>query len=581
MSTGDYATRNVLRQNPELLAAVERLKESTTDTMNKPKPGKQQRANATVEEPPTGIENWSIPEPDQEHSASVVSPLAKAIRSIALDEDLPAFDKRRNITRLIQNYLTSEGECFHTSDGRGFFFHKSERHIYDVDTQTFERLVAAASGLSLTEYYSRFAIDQLRTHVLRNSHLSAIHTLAHFCPESGTIAVSDGASGVWIRERGGRWEECHDGEDGLFFAVDDDGTSWRPEFGAGESLRWFLDQLLFANHELSTDDSKTLILVWLLQQFFPELRRTRVVPCFLGPQGSGKSTAGRMIGRLIVGPRFDVTGIRSDKEDAFVAAVTNRVVFGLDNADSRVPWLPDALATYATGQRYRLRKLYTTNEELAYTPRSILLISSRDPRFNRPDVTERILPLHFERPALYRPEAEIFGELELRRGAIMGALLLQLGEIADALAKSPAKSLPFRMADFASFGERVFASRGTSSEFVALLTRLEKIQARFAAEGDGLVEALRLVLEEEAIEDMSVGDLFKKCRRVADDNALPLARNAQGFGRHLNNMRRVIEIELQRRLVVSDGHAGFRRISLVQEVRSPRPIVPEDSHGTS
>ena len=71
------------------------------------------------------------------------------------------------------------------------------------------------------------------------------------------------------------------------------------------------------------------------------------------------------------------------------APVADRVVLGLDNADSRVPWLPDALATYATGQRYRLRKLYTTNEELAYTPRAILLISSRDPRFNRADVVER------------------------------------------------------------------------------------------------------------------------------------------------------------------------------------------------
>jgi hypothetical protein len=162
-----------------------------------------------------------------------------------------------------------------------------------------------------------------------------VHTLAYYDPNSGTLAISDGTSGVWAREKGGRWEERHNGDDGIFFAVDDDATPWQPEFGNPKALRWFLDQLLFANHELSIEDSKTLTLVWLLQQFFPELRRTRLVPCFLGPQGSGKSTAARLIGRLIVGPRFDVTGIRRDKEDAFVAAVANRVVLGLDNADSR------------------------------------------------------------------------------------------------------------------------------------------------------------------------------------------------------------------------------------------------------
>jgi hypothetical protein len=512
------------------------------------------------------------------------SQLAYAIRGIALQRGVAAFDKRRNITLLIHDYLASIGEYFHTPDGRGFFFHKPERRIYDIYSEAFERLVASASGLSLTETFFKFAIDQSRTHALRHSPTSAVHTLAHYSPDSGTMAVSDGGSGIWIREKGGRWQELHNGDGGIFFAVDDDATPWQPAFDSREALRWFLDQLLFANHELSVEDSKTLALVWLLQQFFPELRRTRLVPCFLGPQGSGKSTAARLIGRLLVGPRFDVTGIRGDKEDAFVAAVTNRVVLGLDNADSRIPWLPDALATYATGQRYRMRKLYTTNEELAYTPRAILLISSRDPRFNRADVVERLLPLHFERPALYRPEPEIFGELELHRGAIMGALLVHLGEITDAVAACAAKSLPFRMADFASFGERIFAARGTSSQFLALLARLEKTQSQFAAEADGLVEVLRFLLEQEPIENISVGDLFRKCRKIAEDNGLLIARSAQGFGRHLSNMQRVIEIELQVHPVVVIGHAGSRRISLVavgDSKPTPDPTPAEESHGTA
>jgi hypothetical protein len=213
-----------------------------------------------------------------------------------------------------------------------------------------------------------------------------------------------------------------------------------------------------------------------------------------------------------------------------------------------------------------------------------LLISSRDPRFNRADVVERLLPQHFERPALYRPEPEIFGELELRRGAIMGALLVHVGEIADALDTYPAKSLSFRMADFASFGERIFAARGTSSQFLALIARLEKTQSQFAAEADGLVEVLRLLLEQERIESIRVGDLFRKCRQIAEENGLLIARSAQGFGRHLTNMRRVIEIELQVRLVEAIGHAGSRRISLVpvgDRKPTPGPIPPEESHGTA
>jgi hypothetical protein len=53
-----------------------------------------------------------------------------------------------------------------------------------------------------------------------------------------------------------------------------------------------------------------------------------------------------------------VTQLRREREDAFVAAVTNRTVVALDNADAKVLWLEDALATYATGVRYQLRQLY-------------------------------------------------------------------------------------------------------------------------------------------------------------------------------------------------------------------------------
>jgi hypothetical protein len=210
----------------------------------------------------------------------------------------------------------------------------------------------------------------------------------------------------------------------------------------------------------------------------------------------------------------------------------------------------------ATGQRYRMRKLYKNNEELVYTPRAILLVSSRDPRFNRADVVDRLLPLYFERLTLYRAEGEIFDELECRRGAIMGAVLNRLGRISGALVIHPAKSLAFRMADFASFGERIAAAQGESSVFLDLLAKLEKTQARFAAEADGLVEALRLLLEQENVTDISVGDLFRKCRKIAEDNGLQIARSSQGFGRHLTNMRRVIEPELQARLIESAFHRG-------------------------
>ncbi len=494
--------------------------------------------------------------------------LVAAIRELALQR-LPAFDRRRAIADILLQSLLALGSFRRTSDSRAFFFHKTERRLYDVEQTPFRHLLTEISGLSVTENLFRFALDRLQASAHREARLVEVHTFSYFNQERGFLAISDGTGGVWSRELGGDWKLLNNGDNDLLFFTEPEAAAWSPDFsGTRLDLQWFLNLFMFSNSPLTADESRTLLLIWLVQQFFPALRRTRMTPAFLGPQGSGKSTATRIVGRLLVGPTFEVTGLQRNREDAFTATITNRIVVGLDNADSSIPFLPDALARYATGQRHQLRKLYTTNEEASFSQRAILMISSRDPKFNRPDVAERLLPLNFDRPKEYRPEFEIFDELEKRRSAILGSLLLRAGEIADALPAHPAKSLRFRMADFASFGERVSASLGKSPDWIKLLDRVEKAQAEFASDGDGVVDALRVLLTQESIKGMPVGDLYQKCEQIANSRGYIFPKSKQSFGRRLSSMRRVIEIELGVRFLDSRKHADQRVISLLPPVEA-------------
>src|SRR5262249_36265005 len=140
------------------------------------------------------------------------------------------------------------------------------------------------------------------------------------------------------------------------------------------------------------------------------------------------------------------------------------------------------------------RRLYTTNERVSYDPTAIVMISSRDPHFNRPDVAERLLPFHFERPAAYQSEDGIFRELESQRDAIWGDLLTHVARVADGLTESTPPAMPFRMADFAAFGWRVWDGVGKADKWISLMHRVEQVQAAFAAEGEGVVSALRILL---------------------------------------------------------------------------------------
>ena len=486
--------------------------------------------------------------------------LKEAIRDIVLS-NYSSFDKRRIIRDLAHKVMLDPkgGFLCQTTDARGFYFHKAERRLYDLEQKSFQHLLSSVSGLSATESQFRFVLDAFQTEAARTNPVE-VHTLSFYNTKTGALHTSDGGGGVWRRERGGGWEQGYNGDDGLLFLTASDAQPWTPEFKRDGALAWLLSSFLLDDEgQLSVGEQRTLLEVWLLQNLFPALRQTRIIPAFLGPQGSGKTSAERMLGRLLCGPEFDVMNLREKHEDALVAAVSNRTIMALDNADSRIKWLEDALATYATGVRYRLRRLYTTNEEVSYSPRAILMLSSRDPHFRRPDVAERLLTLHCERPKTYQMEDFLFAGLAQRRGEIMGELLSRAGTIADSLARIPLPALQFRMADYASFGWAVARLAGQSAEWEALLSKLERGQMEFASEGDSLVIVLRSILEAEGrIGPIDAGELYKRCSALAQAESLPFAKSPQGFGKHLTNMKRVIEIELAAKFTEEKG-AGNRR----------------------
>jgi hypothetical protein len=484
--------------------------------------------------------------------------LPQKIRAVVLDRGTVPFDKRREIAGLIENALRERGSFLRTADGRLFFFSKDERKVLDVEQTEFRRTLTQISGLSVTENFLKFSLDVLQAKVSKTAPLAEVHTLSSFNAADGFLAVSDGAGGMWTRPRGGDWWEARNGDDGIFFLTEPETIPFVPEFQSdGAALQWYLGAFLFGRDILSTDDAQVLLSVFLFHQFFPPLRHTRVIPAFLGPQGSGKSTGERLIGRLLLGHNFEVSGLQRDREDAFIAALSNRVILGVDNADSRIPWLPDALALYATGQRFRLRRLYSTNEEVSYTPRSILLVSSRDPQFNRPDVSERLLPFHFARPENYQAEHILFRDLDAPK----------LSE--QSFSESRRSPIYFRTRNRPPFRSGWPTSQHSDSAFSNHQgnrmngSRCSRRSNQRRPPSPRKVAALRLLIEREGdIEDVAVGDLFKRVRRIGETEPVPLPRTAQGFGRYLSTHKRVIELELGLQIAEIRHGGGIRAVTL-------------------
>lgn len=126
------------------------------------------------------------------------------------------------------------------------------------------------------------------------------------------LAVSDGGSAIRRREHGGQWQRFYNGSEGLLFFTDTQAIAWEPEFSRNHAvnLRWFFEQFPFSDRgKLFREAQLLLFTVNLFHLFFPAFRRTRMIPAFLGVQGSGKTTAMRLIGRLFAGTRFEVSDV--------------------------------------------------------------------------------------------------------------------------------------------------------------------------------------------------------------------------------------------------------------------------------
>ena len=120
----------------------------------------------------------------------------------------------------------------------------------------------------------------------------------------------------------------------------------------------------------------------------------------------------RVLLRALFGKKAEVLKLSKEKEDAFLATVTSQHVAAFDNLDGEIKWLPNHLATAATGGDVPLRKLYTTNALVRYPVRCFLALTSREPdSLTRDDVADRLLTLKVDRFDKFKSEKHCLAKL--------------------------------------------------------------------------------------------------------------------------------------------------------------------------
>jgi hypothetical protein len=231
------------------------------------------------------------------------------------------------------------------------------------------------------------------------------------------------------------------------------------------------------------------------------------------------------------------------KADGFIATLSSQPVAVFDNVDEHIGWLPDHLAQITTGVAIGRRALYTTNEEVRFTPNCWTGLTSRTPKFldGREDVLDRTLIFRISRLEKNVPEHRLLEEVEQNRNRLWSELLERLNDMVAWLTKNEQTAeVPYRMADFASFAIAVGKATGEEAIAISALNRMQGELNRTLYEQESLFECLREWLVTDASNEgrlVTSGELCEELRTVAGGlNFVWPYDGAKSLGQRLPNV---------------------------------------------
>jgi hypothetical protein len=524
-----------------------------------------------------------MPKPGQEGRVAEV--LRREVRQILAARHRHGTAREDLIAGALRRALGRIGAFFRMDDGTPLFFRRRDRRLYSITDEAkgeFGRFVTFLSDVSVKAQQMGRCLDRIRASVSHQAKSVRVHALAYNGLDGKVIAVNDFGGGMWVRRRGGAWTRKPNGHAGLLFWTPGGIVEpWQPEFSTvpgihdEDHLRWFLEQPHFADDVLTVPDQRMLLHVLLLERFFPFRCRVRPVHAHLGlsqqrQHDTGKTAAGKQIGLVFVGSRFEPMPPPGSSErgvEALRLELMHSPFVLLDNVDTDAGWLNDFLCTYATGARPSQRKLFTDTEQALVEYRGRLAITSRRAKFNRADTASRTIPFRFApiAPTERRTEWELLEPVLARRGQLWAGLLAAVARVQDALPTLTPPSSSLRLADFEQFGWCVAAVYGEAHAWQAMIPRLRVAQAGFALEDEPLAVVLRHVLADGDVLEQRTSEFFTRVRKLGQaldlDSRLPI--DAATCTRRIHELQdaleAVLDVKIRTRILAPAGACRRRQ----------------------
>ena len=222
-------------------------------------------------------------------------------------------------------------------------------------------------------------------------------------------------------------------------------------------------------YTIQEENHKKMLYAWVLATLFASMFETKPILIIESVAGSGKTSLAKLLGRILVGPQFDVTSL-SDSIDSFMAVISRNPIVVFDNAEKINKEMLDHIAMAATGATFQKRKLYHEFDTVSAPARAWIIFTMMHNSLKRKDIVERSIIIKMERITDFKPAKSLYDKVNFQ--LIWGSIIKTAQKIVALLKEQGFVSRKetvrkIRMADFAVFMDLVCQVKGWDTEELA------------------------------------------------------------------------------------------------------------------
>jgi hypothetical protein len=442
-------------------------------------------------------------------------------------QKLPVMEKRRQMASLLVDLLHERGKFFYHAEIRdhktAMYFDTKRKLLLRLSDPEFLSWLALFSGINRAEPEFNYLHKAIEDEALEGK-TNGIVPETFWVRRSEAIYLSNG-DGQIVRITAGHVEIVDNGTDNVLFTAGDTLASWKLCSPSDP-----FECKLFRNASFQEEYGLDLLRLWTIS--LPANHACKPPLLLTGAIRSGKTLTIRGIPRLFgFSERIhEPTPTDEGKRDFWVSVNTGGL-FCLDNVDSHIRWLADAVAAASTGGSHERKKNYEDTKRINLLAKAWVALTSANPTFaNDSGLADR---LYIIRMGISRQETveeeKLLSEVTAKRDAGLSFIAHIL---ASALAdKTPVSNLNKRHPEFAALAVRIGRSLGREKEAIIALTEAEKDKPKFCLENDTLGSAIMMLVTADGFTGTADQLLKKLCK--LDQQTFGSKWTAKGVGRRL------------------------------------------------